>query len=483
MSSLIKNQKIFVEDLLVLERSGNYEDAILKLGDIWTDTSNFPNLDDFDTSIAAEITLRCGSLIGFFGHMNQVENAQEHSRNLLSESRNKFLDMQNYEKVAECENYLALAYWRTGELVEARTWIEESLARDIHISKFAKLFAYIIESKIDFAEKQFTTICEKFDFIRQDFLGNADDSLKGDFFNQYGLAMRNLGNVREALEKYELARHFHERAGHKIYLAAVENNLAFVYQKEGRFVDAQSAIDNAIRLFRELNDLNREGFSLDTKAQIFFDEGRFIDALKTVEVALTVLERGENAGFLVETYFTKAKILLALGDLSSAMFSLFDAVQIAKSKISESSAENLVKEFEIELLKRRSSSVSIMFSEKEMVSGDLELFLPPSISHYSRYQAVRIKNTHLEKIGLTQNTLAIVVDSAVNRGDLAAVSQIEDGSIICGYFDSDFGIICLEGIDSEPILLDENSVKILGKIVGFSDGEKDSNGKLIVKAL
>ena len=80
---------------------------------------------------AAEIILRCGALIGFLGHNKQIPNSQEKSKNLLTEARKRFLDIYDVEKIAECENYLARAYWQTGELAEAEIWIDEALSRNL----------------------------------------------------------------------------------------------------------------------------------------------------------------------------------------------------------------------------------------------------------------------------------------------------------------------------------------------------------------
>lgn len=483
MKSFHTHPKLLINELFKLERCGKYDEALAELRDIWEDTTTFPNVDDFEPRIAAEIILRCGSLIGFLGHNKQLPNAQEKSKNLITEAHQRFLDIYDIEKIAECENYLALAYWRTGELVEAQTWIEESLSRNLPDSSTIKIYSYIIESKIDFANKKFENICQKFVSLKDDFLNFADDGLKGDFFNHYGLVLRNLGKTAEALEKYKLARIYHQKSGHQIYLGTVENNLAYLYKSEKDFINAHQSIDNATEIFGEIKDKTRIGFSLDTKAQIYFAEQNYIDALKTVERAIKILQKSENSGYLVETYLTKTKILLSLDDFSAATFCLFDAVQIAKTHISEETAKNLVKEFEAEILKKSTQQITQTFTEKELVSGDLELVLPLSISHYGQYQAIRIKNTHLEQIGLKQNSLAIVVDDEVKRGDLAAILQISDESVYCGFYDADFGIVCLEGIDSEPQLLDESEIKILGKIVGVCDSEKNSDGKIIVKAL
>jgi tetratricopeptide (TPR) repeat protein len=483
MKTLHTHPKLLISELFKLERCGKYDEALAELRDIWEDTTTFPKVDDFEPRIAAEIILRCGSLIGFIGHNKQLPNAQEKSKNLLTEAHQRFLDIYDIEKVAECENYLALAYWRTGELVEAETWIEEVLSHNLKESSQVRIYSYLIKSMILISKNE----CDKLELflekVHSSFQNYGDDFLNGSYYTNFGIALRNLGKSSEALKNYKLARIYHQKSGHQIYLGTVENNLSYLYKSENDFINAHQAIDNAVEIFKQIKDKTRVGFSLDTKAQIYFAEQNYIDALNTVEKAVKILQKSENSGYLVETYLTKTKILLSLDDFSAATFCLFDAVQIAKTHISEEIAQNLVKEFETEILKKNARHITQTFTEKELISGDLELILPPSISHYAQYQAVRIRNTHLEKIGLPQNSLAIVADDEVKRGDLAAVLQINDESVHCGFYDADFGIVCLEGIDSEPQLLDENEIKVLGKIVGVCDTEKNSDGKLLVKTL
>ena len=127
----IKTTAALCKRLFRLERSGQYQKAITELEDIWQDKTAMPEVEDLEPKLAAEILLRCGSLIGFYGHNKQIPKSQEKSKNLLSEARNRFLEMCQIEKVAECENYIALAYWRTGELNEAEVWIEEAISHDL----------------------------------------------------------------------------------------------------------------------------------------------------------------------------------------------------------------------------------------------------------------------------------------------------------------------------------------------------------------
>jgi tetratricopeptide (TPR) repeat protein len=307
--------------------------------------------------------------------------------------------------------------------------------------------------------------------------------LKGDFYNNFAIALKNLGRTKEALSKFEVARYYHQKSHHKIYLGTIENNLAQLYNSEKLFAKAHQATDRGTKIFRQIKDRTREGFSLDTKSQIYFAERKYTQALKTVEKAICILKKSENLAYLVETSLTKSKILLYLDDFTAATLSLFEAVQIARVNTGEEAARDLIKEFEKTLLEKNKIADENLFEEDQSDIDNLKLILPSSISHYTEIQGVWIKNSHLENVGLRKNSLAIVAQTEIKRGDLAAISEIETGAIFCGVYDCDFGIVCLEGANGEPQLFDEKSIKILGKIVGVCNSGKDTDGKMIVQPI
>jgi len=217
---------------------------------------------------------------------------------------------------------------------------------------------------------------------------------------------------------------------------------------------------------------------------IFFAEGKFEEALRSVERALLIISKSENAAYIVETYLSKAKILLYLENLTAAFLCLSDAVQLAKSKISENKAESLVKEFEELLREKNACAISRTFAEEETgAQAKLELVLHPTIAHFQEFQGVWIKNSHLESFGLQKGSLAVVTQAELKRGDLVAVNELATGSVLCGFYDSDFGLICLEGIGEEPRFFNETEIEILGKIVGVGTTDKNSDGKIQVKPL
>jgi tetratricopeptide (TPR) repeat protein len=472
-------------NLFKLERCGKYEEALAEIRYIWKDTNDFPDVDAFAPRAAAEIILRCGALIGFLGHNKQIPNSQEKSKNLLTEARNRFCDIYDIEKIAECENYLALAYWRTGEMVEAEIWVEEALSHSLSELSEAWIYSNLTKAVIYISAGKYAEIVENLKPLEKHFKKLGNYFLLGSFCTNMAVALRNLDRIPEALKYYESARFYHQKSGHRIYLGTIENNLAYIYKSQRKFKEAHQAIDNSVEIFKKVKDRTREGFSLDTKAQIFYDEGKYAEALKIIEKAIVILGKSENADYLAATYLSKAKILLYLEDFTAGFLSLSDAVQLAKTKISEEKAKNLIKEFEEILKEKTAPKLNKIISEKETGGENLELILHPTIAHYQEFQGIWIKNSNLENFGLRQGALAVVTKAEIKRGDLVAVNEIATDSVICGFYDydSDFGLICLERTSAEPKFYNEDEIEILGKIVGVGRSEKDSGGKIVVEPL
>jgi tetratricopeptide (TPR) repeat protein len=469
--------------LFKLERCGRYEEALEELSDIWRDFTVFPNVTDFDPQTAAEMLLRCGSLLGFFGHIKQLPGSQDNSKDILTEARSRFIGFDNVEKIAECENYLAISYWRTREFKEAEIWLEESLSHNLPFSSKTRLYTYLIKSMIFTSTEEYQKLIQYFKDLESDFRSYGDAFLNGSLCTNIGISYNELGNYREALRYFELARYFHQKSQHKVYLGTVENNLAQLHKLEKRFTRAHEAIDTATKIFKRIKDKTREGFSFDTKAQIFFAEGKFCEALESIEKAIATLKKSENLGYLVESLTTKTKILLHLENFPAAVFCLFEAVKIAEQQSGEAAAQKLVQDFEKDLQEKNTLPPPQSILQKQPDGEKFELILPVELAHYTDIQGVKINNSHLESVGLFQGSMAIVARENIKRGDLAAISEKETDEVSCGFYDADFGIVCLESKNSEPQLFDENTIEILGKIIGVCDYENSSDGKITVKPI
>jgi len=481
MSALHKSVRtptLLSAQLRKLERQGRFAEALANCLEIIDGVAVLPALEFAEPRERAELMLRYGALIGFLGHNSQIANSQEQSKDLLTRALAEFIELNDQEKIAECENYIALAYWRLGELNEAFVWLQSSFERPIPRSSEPRVAWYGCITLLYIDRKQFQKVIDLLVPVKQDFLDLDDPYLLGIYHTNLGIAYKDVGRLRDAIEAFELSRHYNQLAKHQIYLGTVENNIALLYSELGEFEKANAAIGNAINIFKRTKDKTREGFAQDTRANILLRERKLSSALRAIDKSIDILKRGENAGYRVESLVTRSKILLNLDRFSDAVLSLFEAVEISRVTVGEDSARELIAEFEAE-----SKRVGKDAAMPTATADGLQLLLPPSISNHDAYSAVRIGSDHLERFGLTQGSLAIIVESELKRGDLAAVELITDGSIKCGVFDRDFGLVCLDRGDSEPELFDENDIRILGKIIGVGRGLPEVNGEVVVQPL
>lgn len=69
--------------------------------------------------------------------------------------------------------------------------------------------------------------------------------------------------------------------------------------------------------------------------------------------------------------------------------------------------------------------------------------MPSKLSHHSEIEGVWIRNKEFEKIGLAKGSLAVIVRENFGGGDLTALTEANSEAVSCGFYDSGFGIVCL----------------------------------------
>jgi tetratricopeptide (TPR) repeat protein len=337
-----QNLVITLSEAFDAEEKGQYQKAFEYLAPFWDSISQFPNAIGLSPEESAELFLRCGAVIGFLGNTQQIFNSQEISKNLLTQAHQRFSAFSDIAKAAECENYLALAYSRTGEFTEAADWLTESLSKNLPEDHPTRLNSYIIETLLDIEGGKYEKVIRRCEDLKELFENRAGDLFNGSFHNHLAIAHKNLGNTESALKHLKSARTFFQKADHKIYFGATENNLAQLLHKAGLYEEAHLSAQKARKIFEQIGDKMREGFSLETRAQIFAAEGKFDKALQFVNSAIELLEGGESYRKLVESYRTKADILLQLNRLSEALMVMTAAHNVAALYITQELSKEVI---------------------------------------------------------------------------------------------------------------------------------------------
>lgn len=326
------------------EDKGQYEDAREVLGELWARIGEQPHIEGLQSSAAAEVLLRAGVLTGAIGSKNQIADAQETAKDLISESLTIFRSLGLKKKIAEAQTELALCYWRTGEYNEARDVLTETLKRlttDSELKAKAVLRLGIVErAAINYVEalRVLTEHAMLFEKVN-------NQTIKGSYHVTLGNVLENLWESEKqgdyldrALVEYAAASYYFEEAEHRCYRANVENNLGFLYFKASQFKDAHEHLDKARRILTSLKDSVTVAQVDETRARVFLKQKRNVDAEKVARLSVRALEESGRQSLLAEALITHGRALSRLRKYSVALSAFRRAIDISQQTGSLNSA-------------------------------------------------------------------------------------------------------------------------------------------------
>jgi tetratricopeptide (TPR) repeat protein len=326
------------------EDKGEYERAREVLSELWTRIGEQPQIKGLESSVAAEVLLRAGVLTGIIGSKNQITDAQETAKNLISESLTLFKSLGFKKKIAEAQTELALCYWRTGEYNEARDVLTETLKRlttDSELRAKVVLRLGIVErAAINYAEAlrvltEHATLFEKIN----------NQTIKGSYHVTLGNVLENLWESEKqgdyldrALVEYAAASYYFEEAEHRCYRANVENNLGFLYFKINQYKEAHEHLDKARRILTSLKDSVTLAQVDETRARVFLKQKRNVEAEKVARLCVRTLEESGRQSLLAEALITHGRALSRLRKYSVALSAFHRAIDISQQTGSLNSA-------------------------------------------------------------------------------------------------------------------------------------------------
>jgi tetratricopeptide (TPR) repeat protein len=321
-----------------LEEAGDYQAAVAALGGLWTCPDDSPDRGDLDETATAEIILRKGVLTGWLSATSQTEHAQEGAKNLISRSIAIFEGLRNSSKVAEAETDLAYCYWREGAFDEARALLDVALSRLPDSERCQKARIYLRRALL---ESSATRLNDSLRILQEAyplFEASGSHALQGKFHNELALVLKNLAAAEQrddytdrALIEFAAASFHFEQAGHRGYQGYVENNLALLFLKLGRFNEAYKHLDRAQRFLIDADDYGHLGQVNETRARVLLAEGRLEEAERVARRAVKTLESGGEMSSLGEALTTHATALARIGKSSRSRAELERAIVIAEN--------------------------------------------------------------------------------------------------------------------------------------------------------
>ena len=278
--------------------------------------------------------LRAGVLTGYVGSKNQIEDAQESAKDLITQSQTIFAARGSKKQIAEAHTELALIYWRTGENNEARDCLTEALALlsiDSDLKAKAVIRLAVVEFRVARHEKALRILkrhAQLFDKIQNHTLKGSYHDTLGNVLEDLSVLKKRAEYIDRALIEYTAARFHFEQAQHRSYLGYVENNLGMLYFRLNRYDEAHEHLNQARRIFQNLKDVGCVAQVDETRACVFLKQGNFVEAESVARSAVRNQEKTNRNGLLAEALTTHGKALARLERYGAALSAFLRAIDL-----------------------------------------------------------------------------------------------------------------------------------------------------------
>jgi len=336
-SSLSANDEALLRCQTALEQKdrGDYEGAQKTMRPYWSRLGEAPNTRGLEHSVAAEVLLCVGVLTAWIGSKNQVSDAQEIAKNLITQSIAYFEAVPDVVKIAVAQSEIAYCYWREGALSEARSWLHDALNK-LTFEGADRARALLKLSTVEWTSGRFREALELLELNDSLFRKITNPRIKGYYFSELGIIHRNLAsteNKREyfhrAINEYKEAEKQFKLAHNQIFRADVINNVGFLLFKLERYKEAHKYLNEARRLTVKFKDKARTSQIDESRAQVLIAEGKLTEAERIAHRAVSVLKKSGHFCMMADALITQGKALARLGRSDFARSVLQQAIQVA----------------------------------------------------------------------------------------------------------------------------------------------------------
>jgi tetratricopeptide (TPR) repeat protein len=115
------------------------------------------------------------------------------------------------------------------------------------------------------------------------------------------------------------------------YGASIENNLAFLLYKLGRYREAHENLDRAQAVLTRIKDTGTLAQVDETRARVLIAERRYRDAERILARAVKTLEQGDKSALLAEALTVQGVVWARLWEYQSSINALRRAAELAES--------------------------------------------------------------------------------------------------------------------------------------------------------
>jgi len=326
---------LLCERALELKERGEFDAAREVMRPVWKQLGQRPDTEGLNPLTTAEVLLCAGILTSWIGGQNQIKEADEWARDLLTESMRLFEAEKDAKKVAEARTEIAYCYRRAGSFDEARIWFTDALQKLIiegNARANALLGLSVVEWSLSRYDESFKILTDNAGLFRK----ITSHGLKGFYHNQLAMVLRSVAPshnrdayYKRAIREYEAAELEFKLARNTLFRADVKNNLGFLLYRLSRFRQAHQFLNEARRLALLVRNKVVVAQIDDTRAQVLIAEKKYTEAEAIARAAVASLRRSGHQGLLIDTLITHGIALARLGKSDKAEFSFREAIEIA----------------------------------------------------------------------------------------------------------------------------------------------------------
>lgn len=317
-----------------LKDRGEYDGAREVMRPFWKEFGEGPEIEGLSPSMVAEVLLHVGILTRWIGSKNQISDAQDVAKDLISESITLFESLGDVLRVAAARAELGFCYWWAGALDEARIMLTEALQK-LTIEGNTRANALIFLAIVEWSASRYSHSLKLLDDNARLFKKIPNPTLKGAFHNQRAMTLRKLVTLenrtdyfRRIIKEYEEADHYFKLAHNTIFRADVKNNVGNVMRQMRRFKESHQYLHEARRLALIIKDKVAVAQIDDTRAQLFIDQGKLNEAEAVACSAVKSLKRSGHQALLADTLITHGIVLARLGKKEQARFTFQKAIEL-----------------------------------------------------------------------------------------------------------------------------------------------------------
>jgi tetratricopeptide (TPR) repeat protein len=287
---------------------------------LWKGVGERPKTTGLESYVAAEVLLCAGILTSWIGSQNQIQDAQELAKNLITQSITHFESNKDKTKIAVAQSEIAYCYYREGALNEARSWLHDALKK-LTFEGAHRARAVLKLTTVEWTAGRFREALELLDVNESLFRKISNHTIKGGYHTELAIIHRNLASMenrleyfRRAINEYREAEREFGLAHNQIFRADVINNVGFLLFKLGRYKEAHKYLDEARRQTVRFKDKTHTAL---------------IEAERLARRAVSVLRTSGRFCLMAEALLTQGVALARLGRTDCARFAFRQAIEAA----------------------------------------------------------------------------------------------------------------------------------------------------------